>query len=202
MECKLAKNVESDPKGFFKDGSSKTRTKDKVGRLTDENGETITNDSKTADILNEYFSSVFTQEILQNLPNPKQIFTGEDDDILDHVNLSRDEISKTLTVLKPEKAPGVDWIRPVVLKEVASMISLLLSWIFVRSLTGGVVPEDWHKANVLALYKEGPRNLTENNKPVSLTCQICKVMESLIRDAIVEHLKKHSLIIDSPHGFR
>ncbi len=27
-------------------------------------------------------------------------------------------------------------------------------------------------------------------------------MESLIKDAIVEHLKKHSLIIDSQHGFR
>ncbi len=136
------------------------------------------------------------------MPNPKQIFTGVDDDILDHVNISPDEILKTLSVLKPEKAPGVDWIFPVVLKEVASMISLPLSWIFVRRLTGGVVPEDWHKANVSALYKKGPKNLAENYRPVSLTSQICKVMESLIRDAIVEHLKKHSLIIDSQHGFR
>ncbi len=99
LECKLAKNVKSNPKGFFKYARSKTRTKDKVGPLTYENGETITNDSKTADVLNEYFSSVFTPEILENLPNPKQIFTGEDGDILDHVNLSPDEILKKLTVL-------------------------------------------------------------------------------------------------------
>ncbi len=123
LECNLAKNVKSNPKGFFKYARSKTRSKDKVGPLTDENGDSITNDSKTADVLNEYFSSVFTQDILENLPNPKQIFTGEDGDILDNVNLSPDEILKKLTVLKPKKAPGVDLILPVVLKEVASMIS-------------------------------------------------------------------------------
>ncbi len=50
LECKLAKNVKSDPKGFFKSARSKTRTKDKVRPLTDENGENITNDSQTADM--------------------------------------------------------------------------------------------------------------------------------------------------------
>ncbi len=82
------------------------------------------------------------------------------------------------------------------------MIFLPLSWIFVRSLTGGIVPEDWHKASISALYKKDPRNLAENYRPVSLTSQICKAMESLIKDVIVEHLKKHNLIIDSQHGFR
>ena len=40
-----------------------------------------------------------------------------------------------------------------------------------------------------------------NYRPVSLTCVLCKVMESLIRDVIVEHLSSHSLIRSSQHGF-
>jgi len=37
---------------------------------------------------------------------------------------------------------------------------------------------------------------------VSLTSQISKLMESLIRDAVVEHLEKNKLIRNSQHGFR
>jgi len=39
-------------------------------------------------------------------------------------------------------------------------------------------------------------------RPVSLTSQISKVIESLLRDAIVEHLERNTLIRDSQHGFR
>ncbi len=52
------------------------------------------------------FLLFFTQEILENLPNPKQIFTGEDDDILDNVNLYPDKILKKLAVLKAVKGGG------------------------------------------------------------------------------------------------
>ena len=34
-----------------------------------------------------------------------------------------------------------------------------------------------------------------------MTCVLCKVMESLLRDAIVQHLEKHSLLRSSQHGF-
>ena len=40
-----------------------------------------------------------------------------------------------------------------------------------------------------------------NYRPVSLTCVLCKVMEMLICDAIVEHLKEFDLIRRTQHGF-
>ena len=39
-------------------------------------------------------------------------------------------------------------------------------------------------------------------QPVSLTSQICKLLESIIRTAVVAHLDKFNLIKDSQHGFR
>ena len=41
-----------------------------------------------------------------------------------------------------------------------------------------------------------------NYKPVSLTSQSCKVVESVLRDALVQHLDKNELISESQHGFR
>ena len=40
-----------------------------------------------------------------------------------------------------------------------------------------------------------------NHRPISLTCIICKVMEAIIRDNIVEHLTNNELIRASQHGF-
>jgi len=41
----------------------------------------------------------------------------------------------------------------------------------------------------------------ENYRPVSLTSQICKIVESMLRHKLVSHLDKHNLIQDSQHGF-
>jgi len=66
----------------------------------------------------------------------------------------------------------------------------------------GSVPEDWKKSNVNPIFKKGSRSQAENYRPVSLTSVICKVFESLIRDAMVKYLEDNFLIGDSQHGFR
>ena len=39
------------------------------------------------------------------------------------------------------------------------------------------------------LYQStGDRGETKNYRPVSLTCQLCKVFERLVRDGLVEYL--------------
>ena len=43
--------------------------------------------------------------------------------------------------------------------------------------------------------------MANNYRPVSLTSHVCKVLESILRDRIVEHLNKYNLINNSQHGF-
>ena len=50
-------------------------------------------------------------------------------------------------------------------------------------------------------FKKGSRNKPENYRPVSLTSIVCKLLETLIRDHMVEFLVKHKLINTSQHGF-
>ena len=70
------------------------------------------------------------------------------------------------------------------------------------SLNTGVVPDEWKAANVTPIHKKGSKSLVDNYRPISLTSLICKLQESILRDAVVLHLEKNGLINSSQHGFR
>jgi len=76
-----------------------------------------------------------------------------------------------------------------------------LTLIMKRPLDENVVPEEWRSANVSPVYKKSSRGQVDNYRPVSLTSQVGKILESIIRDAIIEHLVKNKLIKSSQHGF-
>ena len=45
------------------------------------------------------------------------------------------------------------------------------------------------------------RNKSDNYRPVSLKSVICKLLERLIKDHMVEFLVRHKLLNSSQHGF-
>ena len=64
------------------------------------------------------------------------------------------------------------------------------------------VVSEWKLANVTPLFKKGDKSNPGNYRPISLTSVVCKLMESILRDKIVEFLEKNNIIRDSQHGFR
>ena len=80
-------------------------------------------------------------------------------------------------------------------------LSAAFDTLFRRTLDEGTVPADRRQANVTPLYKKGNKSTPGNYRPVSLTSVVCKVLESIIKDAIMEHLEQHKLLEVSQHGF-
>jgi hypothetical protein len=117
------------------------------------------------------------------------------------VTFSEKVVLEKLNQLKPGKAPGVDNLQTSFLKEVKDEIAKPLCRIFRESMESGQVPVDWKRANVSPIFKKGKRSSPGNYRPVSLTSNVCKIMESIIRDEIVKHLKENNCIRDSQHGF-
>ena len=52
------------------------------------------------------------------------------------------------------------------------------------------------------IHRKGDRTDPGNYRPVSLTSQVCKVLESIIVDKISEHLTSNELLNEAQHGFR
>ena len=116
-------------------------------------------------------------------------------------DVSEECIVTKLENLNVSKSPGPDGLHPRVLSELASVIAKPLSILFSNSLSSGTVPRDWKKANVSAVFKKGNRKLPSNYRPISLTCIACKVLESILRDEIYEHMRANSLLSTRQFGF-
>jgi hypothetical protein len=101
------------------------------------------------------------------------------------------DIKKRIKNLRREAAAGPDGIGPGLLIELKDELAPILAAIFNKSLSTGVVPADWKDANVSPIFKKGKRTAPENYRPVSLTSVYCKLLELVIKDKIMDHLKKH-----------
>ena len=69
--------------------------------------------------------------------------------------ISVNGVAKLLSNLNIAKAAGPDAIKPVVLKELSTVIVPAVSVIFQASLDQGTIPNDWKKVQVCPLYKKG-----------------------------------------------
>jgi len=52
------------------------------------------------------------------------------------------------------------------------------------------------------IFKKGSRSVPTNYRSVSLTFIVCKMLETIIKDAIMTHFAKNNLFCTSQHGFQ
>ncbi|CAJ0938807.1 unnamed protein product [Ranitomeya imitator] len=67
--------------------------------------------------------------------------------------------------------------------------------------TNRSVPQDWSIANVVPIFKKGTKTELGNYRPVSLTSTVGKILEGILRDAMLEYLKRNNLMTQDQHGF-
>ena len=162
------------------------------------NGLVFSQSKDKANILNNQFSSVFTQEDLDNLPD-----LGESPQpTMPDINITVNGIEKLLKNLNSRKAAGPDGIPCRLLQCVAKELAPALTKLFNTSLNTGQVPKEWCHAIVQPIFKKGDRSNAANYRPISLTCVCCKLMEHVIRSHITDHFESNGLYSDAQHGFR
>ena len=197
-EVKLSKKTNNKNAQFRNYVKSKTVTKNPIGPLLDTSGDIVSDNKGMADLLNTFFSSVFTREDQANVPS----LPAEDSiHVLDSVQFTIKDIEDRIVKLKDSSAPGPDLISAKLLKSVIHTVAKPLQMLFNKSMSTGTVPKEWKDAIVIPIFKKGTKGSPGNYRPVSLTSIPCKIMESIIKDEIVRHLETNNLMKPSQHGF-
>ncbi|KAK4832222.1 hypothetical protein QYF61_021069 [Mycteria americana] len=103
--------------------------------------------------------------------------------------------------LDTHSSMGSDGIHPRVLRELAEVLTKLLSILYQQSWLTREVPVDWRLANVTPIFKKGWKEDLGNYRPVSLTSVPGKVMKQIVLSAITQHMQANQGIRPIQHGF-
>ncbi|KAK4823010.1 hypothetical protein QYF61_024812 [Mycteria americana] len=169
LELNLAAAVKDNKKYFFKYISSKRRAKENLQPLVDGGGNTVTKDEERAEVLNAFFASVFNSRANCSLGTQPPELEDRDGDQNGAPIIQGEMVSDLLHHLDTHKSMGPDEIHPRVLKELADVLTKLLSIISQQSWLTGEVPVDWRLANVRPICKKGRKEDPGNYRPISLT---------------------------------
>jgi len=149
----------------------------------------IANEDK-ADLLNKYFSSVFTTDygVIDPSRLPEQVVHT-----LSTVYFTPELVLKHIRRLKSGSSGGLDGLPASFFIYAAGSIAFSLSIIFNLSLQTGDISDIWKLASVVPVFKKGSPSDPCNCRPISFTCIACKLMESGIKDELQVFLKEHKI---------
>ena len=200
FEVDLANEAKLNPKKIWKYVKSQSKVKTSISPLKNNRTDKLTNNEKEqAEVLAAQFASVMVDEPEGDIPRiPSKPLTTPP---LDTINVTAEMVIKKLKDLNVTKSPGPDEIHPRILKEAAPSLAPALAILYNNTLKSHEVPDEWRTALITAIFKKGDKSDPSNYRPISLTCIICKVLESIIYDHIVQHMVNNKLFSKSQYGF-
>jgi hypothetical protein len=133
FEKKLSTTQGGNSRPFYAYVKKKTKSRPAIGPLLDAANQRVTGDKEMAELLNNFFSSVFTREDMQNQPKAADLETGT----LEKVTVTEKAVREKIRNLKPFSAAGPDGIGPQLLQEVREEVIPALTTIFRQSLRTG-----------------------------------------------------------------
>ena len=104
-EANLVSNIAKNPKSFWCYVNTSLKTRPDIDAIKCIDGSLASSDQEKADLLNSYFSSVFTRKDLSNISNFE---VNEDIPLLDNISISPSMVWREINKLKSEKSTGPD----------------------------------------------------------------------------------------------
>ena len=176
-EKSISSNVRNNPKAFWKYAGSKINSIMGLHINPKDNKSGITNDDKSkANILNDYFASVFTNEPDGQIP----ILNKRTQASMPVPDIEESVVKHYLHQLEVNKSSCPGGYHPKFLVESADQICKRLTKILKDSLRNGVITYQWKHARFSAILKKGDKKLAGNYRPVSITSIICRLLEKII----------------------
>ena len=101
-----------------------------------------------------------------------------------------------------DSAAGPDHLPGRFYRSLAADLAPSLSTIVQQSFYSGHIPDVERIEIVRPVFKLGSRDIAAHYRPINLKCIACKIMESIVRNAMYDLLVVNSLLCPAQHSFR
>ncbi|CAH8605723.1 unnamed protein product [Dicrocoelium dendriticum] len=194
----LMRKFSSNPKALYSHVNSLRQVKHGVTALTTPTGLTKSA-NEAAEVLCQQYASTFSVPSMHTTTVPSSVSLSTS---LTTVHFTPEKVLAKLKSLRLTASPGADGFHPRLLRACAAALALPLAELFTHFFLQGKVPNDWKCGTITPIYKGGTRKDPANYRPITLLSTISKVMESIVADALMDHMEAQKLLSDCQHGFR
>ena len=177
-----------------------------------ENGEKITNRLEMPNVFNGFFTGIssnslaaqsdcttFIDELFRDIKRSKKVNIPG----FSFQKFYDFEIIKAINELALTSSPGVTGIPIKIMKEISYSLAPILTEIFNKCLSTGIIPDEWKTAVVTPLFKnKGCKSELNNYRGISVLPPINKVFEVLLSNQIRSYFESNNIFSTAQHGFR
>ena len=180
-----------------------------ISPLLDNNGILHTSTHGKLNVFQNHYKESFKPINTQQHPEHLNI-TQTVNTFLNPNNISTETLPETTTetiinIIKKAKhksAPGPDNIPNILLKHLPYTAIEYITDIFNNCLKISYFPNSWKTSTITNILKPGKNaQLPSSYRPISLLSTLGKILEHVLNTYVHNHIRQHSIIRDSQHGF-
>ena len=171
--------------------STNPKSRKSIGPIKKEDKTLALTDKEKANSINLFFSTV-GHKLNSLLPTSTHLqpptLVNNEVPLLSQVALNREAVSKKINSLQVKKSAGPDNIHPKLLRLAGDAITTSLIGLYQYSIDREEVFSQWKLARISPIHKKDDETDIANYRPVSLLSIPSKILESLVNDALVDHV--------------
>lgn len=190
--------IKSNPKIFWSYIKSKRQNKSCYPQQMIYNNTVLSSHSDIVSAFNNFFERNFSKpSVHYSIQSLNDNF--KDDNIIQDIIVTTEEISKLIKCIDITKGPGCDHIPPLFFVKCSQSLSVPITLIFNRCFQEGYFPNTWKKAHIVPIHKKGQQTEIENYRPISILNVLSKLCEKVVHSRIYPIVAKS--IPTEQHGF-
>ena len=165
---------------------NKHRNKQMIMSMRKESGEITTNREEILKICANFYKSLYTQTV----PTPESTMKSSPD-TEEIPEFTEEEVERAIKRMKRHKAQGVDGITNDIIKLGGPVVLTYLTNIFNNILKTKQIPDSWHEAKIVILFKKGDPKDIKNYRSISLLSHSYKIFTRLLQTRIERTLDEN-----------
>ena len=139
----------------------------------------------------------FTKE-----PNARVLVLDKKTEVnLPNINIVEELVRNEILKLNLNKSCGLDKMHPQILIELVDLVSKPLALLLNKTMDEEYIPQDWKMTYVSLIFEKGAKNNADNCRPISLISIVCKLIDSLVKNSIMTHMRAENLLSSKQYGF-
>ena len=199
-ERKAVKCVKSNPRYFFSYAKKFSKLKSNIGPLKDSDGALHHDPKKMAQLLQDQFSSVFSnpnnpslKDTTNSLPRVSSTFNS--------FEFNEEDIIEAINEIDPNSSTSNNDIPVKVIKACKHSLAKAFTLLWKDSYTNSSIPQCFKNQFIAPIYKKDSKLDPANYRPISLTSHVIKIFERVLRKNLVKYLEENRLQMISRWSF-